>query len=689
MVNILMPKKLKKLLHIYFSIHLKLEIFKSQTINKIQRAMKKQLLMIVAVAVSVSANAQNKHMLNTSKQADSKIKPASFEPAPANTPVPVIAHKGGANATTGTQNLSTGPNGFGMSGEARNIIWADPTLNTVAFIHRNRAAESGFGISGDLNTDFSTDGGLTFTLNHKVYNGAATAGPLFPARYPSGGMYNPAGNTVGANAFMTAVGPTLDGSNLSGSWGGYANGSNMLTAGSTAVSSDTPSDGANGFFQYIPFASSYNKTGNAVVVSQAIDLTGTGDYTDNLIYYNGTWAAGSYNYNRTLFPFPVSSNIDGSKLMSSFKVAFGDDGLHGYMVALAHNDYTLFPDSAYYPIVYKTVDGGTTWSGPIDINISALETTIPALTGTGNLVSTSFECDAVVDANNNLHVVTGACAGADGFSIFQGAGASSIVDIYTTDGGTTWFGQALGVPMTGRGNYGDGSSTNATLSQDNAPQATRSWDGTKLMFTWLDTDTLSFAGIGNVQPDVWACAYDVTTNMWTATSNRTPGLATFMFGNAAYYALENAGTYTVPVAFQVIDGTTGTGQPLNTGGPVQYGYNDDVTFTATDFTVAGTPIPLVVANGINTIESVTTSNVTVVPNPAVGSAKIAYLLNSTSDVTVKIVNMVGATVKELSFPSQSVGVHDFKLDLTGYNQGVYFVNVTSNGNVSTTKFVVK
>jgi hypothetical protein len=646
--------------------------------------MKKQLLFVVSAAIALQANAQNKRVLNTPRVADTQVSRLLVEPATQNT-ASTAAHKNGSIGVNTTP-LSFGPNAFGMAANARPVIWADPSINAISFIHRNHAATSGFGISGDLNSDFSTDGGATWTLNGQVYYGAATAGPLFPARYPSGAIYNPPGNTTASNAFAVAVGPTLDATN--DAWGGFANGSGQLTAGATATSSQVSSDGAAGFYQYIPEGFQIIKnTGNAVALDQSIDIAT--DYTDNMIWHSGTWNAGAYTYTRSLIPIPVSTSAAGSKAMATYSLAMSDDGMVGYIVAIGHNDFTLFPDEAYYPIVYKTSDGGATWVGPWNLDMAPLEAVIPAYDGTtGNLVSTSFEVDAVMDNANNLHIVTSACAGAGNFSIYQGDSVSAVVDIYTTDGGATWKAQELGLPKTARGTYGDNSAANANLTHDNRTQASRTWDGTKLMFTWFDTDDASFPGLGNTYPDAYSVGYNVTTGLWTAGANKTPGLSTLMFAQCSYYAMDAAGTQTVPVAFQVISGTTATGEPLNTGGVVDYVYSGDVTFTDADYTVVGNPINIPIAAGVNE-QPIVASSVSVVPNPASGNTRLTYLLNNASDVTIKVVNMIGATVVEMVKPTQTAGQHEVALNVSELKAGVYFVNVTAKGSVSTTKLIVK
>jgi hypothetical protein len=655
--------------------------------------MKKQLLMIAAVAVTLTASAQNKRMLSTTKVADTKTKSLPVEPiSKSSSQVAVSANKNGGASTMATVQLSVSPNAFGGSGGIRSLIWADPSINAVSLIHRNAPSQTGTGISGDLNADYSIDGGATFSINLPVYAGAATAGPLFPARYPSGAIYNPVGNTVAANAYAVAVGPTLDGSNLAGSWGGFANGSNMMMSGMTPVSSDTPSDNANGYFQYIPSGMQVIKnTGNCMVLDASIDLAA--DYTDNLILRKGVWTSGAYAYTKSLVPVPVSTSAAGSKALAEQTLAFSDDGMIGYIVCLGHNDFNAFPDEAYYPFVYKTVDGGTTWTGPTNLDISPLEAVIPAYDGTtGNLVSTSFELDAVVDGANNLHIVTSACAGAGAFSIYQGAGASTIVDIYTTDGGTTWAAQELGIPMTGRGTFGDASTANPTLNHDNRAQGTRNWDGTKLMFTWFDTDTNNFAGLGNTYPDAYSVGLNTATGLWTsmdpAVSLKT-NAATLMFGDAAYYAFDANGAQTVPVAYMAIGGSTATGEPLNTGASVDNYYTSDVAFVDADYTVAGTPIAIPVVTGINDVQTIVASSISLVPNPANGSTKLTYLLNSSSDVSVKVVNLIGAAVSSMVLPAQTAGQHEVQLNVADLKAGVYFVNVTAKGSVSTSKLIIK
>lgn len=652
--------------------------------------MKKQLLMIAAVACTLTATAQNKRVLSTTKVADTQIKTLPTEPAATLTPAAPSANKNGGNSTMATVQLSISPNAFGGAGGIRSLIWADPSINAVSFIHRNSSTQTTFGGSGDLNSDYSTDGGATFTINQQVYFGAGT-GTLFAARYPSGAIYNPMGNTIATNAYAVAVGPTLDASN--DAWGGFANGANQLTAGAVAVSSDMTSDPAAGYYQYIPSGMQVIKnTGEAVVLDAAIDLAT--DYTDNLIFRKGVWTAGAYAYTKSLVPVPVSTSAAGTKALAEQTVAFGDDGMTGYIVCIGHNDFTAFPDEAYYPFVYKTTDGGTTWTGPTNLDISPLEAVIPDYDGTtGNLVSTSFELDAVVDGANNLHIVTSACAAAGAFSIYQGAGASTIVDIYTTDGGTTWAAQALGVPMTGRGTYGDNSAANANLVHDNRAQGTRNWDGTKLMFTWFDTDTNNFLGLGNTYPDAYAVGFNTSTGMWTSTdptmSVKTLGVSTLMFGDASYYGFDDAGTQTVPVAYMVISGSTATGEPLYTGSAVDNYYTSDVTFMDADYSVAGTPISIPVVTGINDVQTIVASSISLVPNPANGSTKLTYLLNSSSDVTIKIVNLIGATVSSMVQPAQTAGQHEVALNVADLKAGVYFVNVTAKGSVSTTKLIIK
>jgi len=80
----------------------------------------------------------------------------------------------------------------------------------------------------------------------------------------------------------------------------------------------------------------------------------------------------------------------------------------------------------------------------------------------------------------------------------------------------------------------------------------------------------------------------------------------------------------------------------------------------------------------------------VAPNPVDTWTEIEYILPTTKDVNIQVINILGQEVLNFAKPNSSEGVHRHKLDLSSLNEGLYFVTI-NNGNAksNTVKVVVK
>ena len=77
------------------------------------------------------------------------------------------------------------------------------------------------------------------------------------------------------------------------------------------------------------------------------------------------------------------------------------------------------------------------------------------------------------------------------------------------------------------------------------------------------------------------------------------------------------------------------------------------------------------------------------PNPAREQLSIRWSVTNPVDIRFSIVNSLGKTVIEKSFPKQSIaGDHRLEWNISQYPAGIYFVNLISNGRVATKKLVV-
>ena len=555
------------------------------------------------------------------------------------------------NKAVGVTPLGNSGNAYTCGFGPKTYLWADPNLNAVTFSHRTDPNTTGDGSTGWLRFDVSTDGGNTWTANvGPVYSANA---PYSNARYPQGLIYNPQGNTDATQAFFTYFAPTLNGTNSS--WGGYGYG--VAKFDGTGVTQHEDSSSAS-MYKLIP--SSFFVTQNGVLWN--VDVEGDGvnngyDYTDSLILATGTVSGNdvSYVYNKLYAPSTLDNT--GAHNMVDAVMAFAPNGMTGYIAIIGHNDYNVQPDSAYYLYTYKTTDGGLSWSGPTNILPSNLAGVTSAL-GTG-AYTTAFELDLAVDRNGNPHIVCaiGPEATGGGWSINTTPGAWGIFDVTSNDGGTTWDALLIAKPMTFRGTFGDPNGN--AISEDSRPQVGINWTGDKVFYTYFDTDTLTFGTAdGNLYPDAWVAALDITTGNMAAARNVTAGtnadgIATF--GNMSYYVFDDGnGNYTIPLSFQQLSTTS------DVLSPTQHQYLTGVVLTDNDFT------------GIESIED--NSNISLYPNPTKGIVTLDVIGSTYSyevmDITGKVILNNTTAVSSRT-----------TVDMTNFPAGVYFVKVnTASGS---------
>ena len=70
--------------------------------------------------------------------------------------------------------------------------------------------------------------------------------------------------------------------------------------------------------------------------------------------------------------------------------------------------------------------------------------------------------------------------------------------------------------------------------------------------------------------------------------------------------------------------------------------------------------------------------VTIYPNPANESTTLSLNLNNASNVEMKLVNVSGQVLSSSNFSVLS-GIHNFNLNTSNYDSGIYFIELTING----------
>lgn len=657
--------------------------------------MKKILLFTLAVGFVFSASAQSaKYVRIKANVPTAKINPVVID-APLSQPG-MLTSTPKTNTSSSklkitsitVDSLGQAVNALGLYNGGRTALWLDPNLNSLMFTHRNLAP------GGTIDYDFSTNGATSWTKNVIAYNTTGNG-----ARYPEGLIYNPSGNTDPANAYAVTFSALRDGSNpdaaSSGDWGGYALGVHNFS--NTTIATVEKSMSSHGAYkQAIPDAMHINPvSGKVWVIEPALTNSLNNGYTDSLIINQGVFNSTNkdFDYTQSLFYAPVSLMNTGKRAsVLSPRIAFAPDGNTGWISFMSHNDWTLMPDSAFYPIFYKTTDGGTTWSAPINVDLSSItavknfvtDSLLEVLLGyppvpqtrDSLMYTTAFDQDMVVDGNGNPYIAidislfTGTAGGSAGWSVSTLPGLLGMFIIYSPDGGTTWQGKFLRYIETFRGTFAGAS----PISEDNRPQISTTWDGSKIFASWIDTDTTKFGSTGgNTFPDIYFRGFDPATGFTTPVVNVTDlsnadGVA--YMGTASYYVFDNGSSYKIPLAYQVLDLS-------ENGNPVQFFYIDGFTVNEADFT-----------NGINETGANTDFVSQNYPNPFSNTTNIVISLNKPANVTISVNNMLGQQISLMSFGNMGIGNNNVAIDGSKLTSGIYFYTVKAGENTVTHKMII-
>ncbi len=648
--------------------------------------MKKLLLSFLVVGLfGLGAQAQSK--------ADLKIKPAKADKfaaveetstksnnVPAALELPQVTIPNDVNIVTQTA-IGTSANAYGFFADSRSSsVWVNNTLNTVTFTHRQELPGSGF-----LGYDISTDGGLTWENNITMYDADAGGSP---ARYPQGGIINPEGNTDPANAVQTFVAPLLDGSQgTPASWGGITVGAAPFAAGAEMWQDAWATGGDEQWF--LPDAFHVTQQGVVYFIDELSDWDGTAStYAGSITIGKGVYndASGEVVYTFQSIEVPVNAD-DG---INDIEIAFAPDGQNGFISLLTNLEDPL-PFTSYHPVLYKTTDGGETWSDAIEVQLGGADGLAPiqeALTDEALEVLfpdgvpprdeiayyMGYTQDFLVDAWGNPHI-SGTILNSDleAGTISTGTGFMTNFHIWSTDGGETWNAFKLADLIQFEGPLGD-------ISHHNRPQISTTWDGSIVFFSWLDSDIEDAED--NSRPDIYFREFfpymgengthgeeivNVTlfsAAMWTAN-----------WGTMPYYVFtedmgDNSVKCTIPFVYQKL----AEQDPMV---PVQFYYIPDFVKT---YTITSTSDKME-----NTLATVSQNY----PNPFTNETQIAVSLVKSSTVSLEVYNITGQKVMAKDYGYKTAGSFTMQISADELPTGVYFYTVEAGTAKVTRKMIVQ
>ncbi len=589
-------------------------------------------------------------------------------------------------------NIGTSANayGYGYAGGQKSLVWVEPGLNLVTNFHRMGGDLDVGGYSGDLGYDISLDGGASWTNQIECYEAIDNGGGEYfidAARYPNHGIYNPTDNVE--DAYLAFFAPLLDGSNSG--WGGYGRGTSKITDPSVTTRNIVTSEGD--YFRYIPDSYELTTQGDVWVVDANQDWSSESlDYQGDLIVSHGVWDGSDYVYSEYLMEADAADDLGRPTFI---QVVFSEDGQTGYIATIGNDGTAEEIAPNIYPIYWKTTDAGENWEGPFFVQLDGpnglggivnhhltdeaiaelFEAPVPSREEIS--YTTAFDMNCIVDNNGNLHmaVVIGP-TGEDAFTIVTARGYIAALDIFTTDGGTSWYAEEMGRIENFRGSFGD-------LSSDNRIQITSNYDGDKIFISWLDTD-LGPDQEDNDQPNIFIRGFEPATYMKTnyngndeptnVTKFSEAYWAAFFFA-APKWCLENDGVYSIPMVYE---GMT----PAAPEDPVQFKYITNFSFSDADFTVQAIGEPVVSTNNINSVSQN-------FPNPFNNETYVTVSLNEGSNLSLEVYTLTGQMVSAKDYSYMTKGSHTLSISGANLTSGVYFYTVTAGENKVTHKMIVE
>lgn len=644
--------------------------------------MKQLLLFVLTMALSFTMVAQKtsirppiSKMPLTRALSLQEPQGAYAPPGTTNRPAPV------RKSTAGTAKVLIGSssNLYSVTGSDQTCIDYNAAANALMHTHRGDQTTPGFGNGSDIVVAFSGDNGANWM---EKYGFQYTAPDL--CRYPSGVIFNPSGSTSINDLYSVVAGPITN-----GAWEYTYFGSRSYTddnINQQLISSLSDNE---------LFTTGMVVTDNGIcsVGRELADGTGyLGQWTNlTLQTIRGEWNTGTLQFECSLMdvdPMPYiymdPANLWYKTWDLYSNTCYARDGSIGYMWTCGV-DARATEGSSFYPIVFKTLDGGLTWNVMDYFDFGSLQAAKDSLydlpAHPGRVAPWFHEMDGVVDYKGNLHIFAKCTSAAsvdyDSLTYGYSSEFGHVFEFEYDKDVNRWMGWCCDVIVTD--DVPSESSPN-TAAYNSRLQASLNPDGTRVFAIWTDTDPDTWSleePYLNLFPDVKVWGRDVLTNAYTDAKNLTfmdEGFGESYFMHASPHAIDGNGFTSIPVS--IVDIYSNGYDPLK---PVFHYYLKGVDIADADF----------IHVGMQEKPEATSFVSDCYPNPFAGSSKLNITLTKTENVNVAITSITGQQVYIHNHGSLSAGVHTLNIDGNGFASGVYFCNVTIGDNQYVQKIIVK
>ena len=629
------------------------------------------------------------------------------------------------NSNSNWQNFSTSSVLLNSTRSSSKPLQYNEDLNLVSFVHRantnypaspapNATTASGMVIAKvSVNWGSLWDSTCLWVSNQQA------------ARYPQGGVYNPAGNLNISNAYILGTGPSLSTSNLwSGNWSaskqlGSANYNTSVSAVPNALQFLPTSPPYASFGKAVYSANSFCGTDDGLLRSLAL-LTPTTNPVDvyGAMLLKATYNGGVFNWTGDSIIPPARYNNSGDYiLLLEPMMAWNEAGNIGYLVFPGSRYGTTGSNVGIQPIVYRTMNSGASWQLMPTMDFDAqdalpIRNRLQKVDGAGNQVipnvSTLEGWDVVVDKNGKLHIACilfGAATnmidsiyyprnnGTEGYNWPHTPGKRPYLFDFILSQNQDWeFGiidslssEAPGINPWESGYiqnpYGGGTTNYSRIQLSKTP------DERFIFFTWAESDTAltTNAVKWNTLPDIKVRTIDANTYGLSPTELvLSAGSNTNVSGKAGMH-------FTSPKCSQasISSDSIAVRLPLTISNHPTNTWSVSCThwFSADSLKFASTLSPFtqsisIVLVGINETTALKVNNFEVYPNPFHSSFMLNPLVPGVEKYTIELFDLSG---RKLFSETVNGGVHEF--NASAFASGTYILRITDDHRVVHKKIV--
>ncbi len=587
----------------------------------------------------------------------------------------VFAQHIGPKPLTKTK-ISSSWNHFTSQLSTSTCLSANSDLNTIVFSHRaNSTTPNG---SSKIQITFSKNGGITWDSTYVTLDSTTLGG-----RFPSGVIFNPKGNTNPDNAYSVNVYPLMGTSSYVGNYFS----SHKLDKSSKSEEFLMYEDTVGGAEPYIRMSTdmlTVTDSGTVYIVGDKNKDNGIRNISTGYIITKGVWNKNTncFDWSHINMPSPCRILYPYIEDHGLGATAWSADGQTGYFAVVGVDSITSYP--SYQPIVYKSIDGGDNWTKMTVQDYSlipAINNTLVKYHAGKNYPYFAYISDAVVDANNQLHLVAKVRTAASATNIDSARYYASsnqdtfegfLFDVYTT-GDDTWNAHLIDTL------WGDNiDATNQAVVQkayipyDERLQISMSDDRKHIFYYWMDTQP-DF-GEYNLYPNLEGRSYNVETQTLGATTNYT--LLTDFETDIHYLYVADKSlqrTYNNKTYYEtpIVVSKSEIGK-INTD-PLYHYYLDGIV---PDYEL-----------GIKENEK-STLNTKIFPNPAEYNVNIEFSSVEKQNITLSVYNSYGQLVKS-SKVNLNAGINTINYNISDLTTGIYFCKFETLKSSITQKLIVK